>query len=238
MMHLYHGTSEPAARRILAEGIKPRGNRKGNWKIRSSRERVYLTDCYAAAFAQHAARGGKGWALVEVDISRLDTTLLLPDEDFLEQVGRRFDRVPGEMEERTAHYRKEAGCFCSEWKECLRSLGTVAYAGVVPLAAISRVAIFTPTNRDSLYLQHLDVTISPLVHEFAAKTHRAVTAWFFGEKVTCSEFSGFTDELIDDLYPKYRVALTEWLARRERVEVLDLRRSEGGHDQRSRCAPE
>ncbi len=224
-MLVYHGTTESAARRIISQGIRPRGNRNGNWNIRSSAERVYLTDCYAPAFAQHAARGGKRWALVEVDLSRLDTTLLLPDEDFLEQTCRGFDRVPGELAERTAHYRREAGNFRPEWEGCLRSLGTVAYAGVVPPTAVTRVALFAPTFHDSLFLQHLDVTISPLVHERVAKTHRAVTAWFFGETVTCADFSGLTDDLIDDLYPKFRLALTDWLARRERVEILDLRRS-------------
>ncbi len=219
---LYHGTSEPAAKKIIAEGIRPRGSHEGNWSIKSDRSRVYLTECYATSFADHASRQGNRWALVEIDADLLDVGLLLPDEDYLEQITQGGDTVAGDMEQRTAYYRERAEDYFYFWAESLKTLGCVAYAGVVPPAALTRVAYFAPSDSAYKFLNHLDAAVSPIAHAICGDVHRAITRWMFGGSVTCSQFSGLRDEVIDG-YPGYRGNLTEWLNRREGIEVVELR---------------
>lgn len=71
---LYHGTSESAARRIVAEGIRPRGaGGTSNWlkTVESNPECVYLTDVYGPYFAAQAAKDDERWAILEVDRRRI-----------------------------------------------------------------------------------------------------------------------------------------------------------------------
>ncbi len=80
-MKLYHGTSEPLARLILKEGIKPRGKRRGNWKDQpSGADRVYLTTAYALYFALVTCKvtpnKADRWAIIEVESDLLDESKL------------------------------------------------------------------------------------------------------------------------------------------------------------------
>src|SRR5467141_3285301 len=85
---LYHGTSESSVESILKNGIIPRRlAKKDNWKhtISSNPSMVYLTDCYPGYFAQSAVKKDERWAIVEVELERLEKGKLFPDEDCIAQ---------------------------------------------------------------------------------------------------------------------------------------------------------
>jgi hypothetical protein len=86
---LYHGTSMTALHEIHADGIKPRGNGRGNWHgtIKSNPEAVYLTNAYPLFFAQQACGEGKRHVILEVNIEKIQFRLQA-DEDAVEQTMR------------------------------------------------------------------------------------------------------------------------------------------------------
>jgi hypothetical protein len=83
-IYLYHGTSLSNFKKIIKQGIKPRGRKASNWKgIGISRpDLVYLTNCYASYYAI-CAMGEKDKAVViRVKIDPKKIKLYL-DEEFL-----------------------------------------------------------------------------------------------------------------------------------------------------------
>jgi len=94
---LYHGTTETVARLIIDQGrtLQPRGTeRESLYPTMPSRcDCVYLTDFYGVKYALDAVvgelkqRGIEEWtlagALVEMDMSKLSPSNMVPDEDFL-----------------------------------------------------------------------------------------------------------------------------------------------------------
>src|SRR5713226_8459285 len=85
-MKLYHGTTERYLNSILKIGISPRRRRKSNWNVKSNPRAVYLTNVYALHFANAARASGEAALILEIDTDDLNSTLLAPDEDYLEQV--------------------------------------------------------------------------------------------------------------------------------------------------------
>jgi hypothetical protein len=142
-MKLYHGTSWAAVHRILADGLKPRARRKGNWthSVDSHPDVVYLTNAYGLHFAFSAAKGKAAGAILEIDVDRLPLSNLCPDEDAMEQAMRGRDNLPEDwsMEKRTAYYRKRLA-LSGEWEKSLAVMGTCGHMGTIPAVAINRVA--------------------------------------------------------------------------------------------------
>lgn len=209
---LYHGTSESVARRILAEGVRPRGKRadRGRWAVRSNPGCVYLTDVYGPYFAAHAAKGGERWAVLEVDRRRLDAGLLRPDEDCLEQCRRPHDAEPLRsmpMVARTYHYRDRIDAFADLWPDSLRAMGTCGYRGVIPPAAIRRVALYDPRAGSPITTAVTDPTITPMNHMICGRKYAELTRWFLGDPASAETFLMF-----DQFAPEQRAMFADQIA--------------------------
>jgi len=228
-MKLYHGTSESRAKRILVEGIKPRhASGKSNWKhsVESNPEAVYLTDAYPMYFANVASKTGERWAVIEVDTDRLDESKLHPDEDILEQCGRKYDGLPKtwDMKRRTRHYRKQA-INNPNWEKSLEFMGTCGYYDTIPVKAITRVVYFDPKKYDAgMILSLIDCSISLMNYRFCQTQYRARTKWLMGECDDVKEIMGFVPPAealtgeFGEMYRKQTEGWTEMLQNRTGIE--------------------
>jgi hypothetical protein len=176
-MKLFHGTSAVVARQAKIEGLKPRGDRDGNWDECPSRsDLVYLTTAYAPYFA-FCTKDADEFGIVEVDADLLDETLLLPDEDFMEQATR--GQFEGSMEERTMMFRDNLEEFAGFWKRSIDGLGNCAYKGDIPPDAITNVAVFSRDIPPEIGMSVLDPSISIMNYQICGSKYRAITEWFF-----------------------------------------------------------
>lgn len=183
---LYHGTSGTVARLSLTEGLRPRGNKKSNWHMASGKDRVYLTDAYAPYFASQASQNDDVWGIIKVSTSLLDIQSLVPDEDWLEQVGRGKDGITGSMAQRTRSYRGKAQRFAHHWPDSLRGLGTCAHLGRIPAEAIAAISLFSFKSNPYVGTMACDPSITLMNYTFMAPKYRALTRWFF-EPVSAEE---------------------------------------------------
>lgn len=193
-MKLYHGTTETIARAALERGLSPRADTgvASVWKEMPSRDdMVYLSASYALYFAMAAVGSDEKCGIVEVDTDLMESSLLHPDEDFLEQATRdRTDLAPSflDMEGRTAWYRDNLESFQPHWDLSIKGLGNCAYLGQIVPAEITRVAIFDPTKAPSIAFMALDPMISLINYHFMSTKYRALMSWLFGEVVRLSDF--------------------------------------------------
>lgn len=180
MLTLYHGTTEKRLKKILAQGIKPRGKKwGGNWAdnpFQSRFDLVYLTTCYAAYYASMACKNksdGKGAILkIQIDERKIK---LYPDEEFLWHA---LDLQKVYVEKLHAKESKEqVNKWCKEiftginprdyqkhWAQSLQFLGTVC-ASQIPTSAIVGYTL----ERDNLdFLMHCDPSISPMNFKFCS----------------------------------------------------------------------
>ena len=83
---LYHGTDTNNLEKILKEGIKPRGNSKGNWvhaDLYSNNKLIYLTDTYAWYYSVNQANeDNENCTVLQIEV---DTNNLYCDEDLFMQ---------------------------------------------------------------------------------------------------------------------------------------------------------
>lgn len=200
---LYHGTSSKYLGRIKAEGLQPRSKTKakGNWThtVDSNRKAIYLTDAYAWHFAATASEKEPG-LIIELDKTLLLPWLLCPDEDFMEQASRKLgptkdnpDLAPVEwdMKRRTKHYRKLSEFNAKLAPQSLEHMGTAAYYGRIPWSAVTRYVTIDWSKLDmALYMQAVDSMVSIANYKILAERHRALTKWFFGDRVTPAEVTG------------------------------------------------
>lgn len=182
-MKLYHGTSDKYLADIRANGLKPRGKKKGNWEhtILSRPTSVYLTDVYAPYFAINAVDNPnvEKPCVIEIDTDRIDLKRLHADEDGIEQINRGHDNIGGTMHQRTIYYRKHA--LEHPYAESLFTLGTCAYDGVIPAEAITRVATWDPRAQAEFSWIVMDPTISVINYAIMAWKYRALNSWLFGD---------------------------------------------------------
>lgn len=182
-MRLWHGTSEKRAQRISREGLVPRGHSGlSNWRhtAESRPEAVYLTDAYPLYFAGAVPEEGR-WAVVEVDTDNLDLRRLRPDEDALalaREPATRHTSVQRRARNSHALARRSP-----RWRESLQVLGTCAYEGVVPMAALTRIALFRPDAHPEFALMAKDAVIAPANYALMRERYRALVAWLFGDPV-------------------------------------------------------
>lgn len=242
-MNLYHGTTETIAKKVLEEGLMPRGtDRAGNWEhtVDSRTDAIYLSDIYSIYFAQHSlsiedldtVRG----AILEVPIGRLDLDLLMPDEDFLEQASRGTE-IPGvpntkdsSMLERTEFFRSVAHTddWRGYWPKSIEALGTVSHLGSIPKEAISRVAFIDFKVRVDILTAALDPSISLMNHLICKEKYEALTRFVFGEKVSPHELAQIrcTEEEFNEWPPELRESFIAWaeqiVSNREGIELLTL----------------
>ena len=193
-MKLYHGTTEKAARQILAgAGIRPRGKKKGNWQhtIESHPECVYLTTAYAPYFALSATTTDERVAVLEIDTKLLNPFALLPDEDFLGQVVKAREDYPAlglpegwngwDIMKKTRWFRRHLDAFQSNWRLSVEKLGTCCFKGTVPTSAVTRLATWRPGETPHLSFMSLDPTISVMNYRFVGNKYRGVLKWLFGD---------------------------------------------------------
>lgn len=195
-MLLYHGTKASVARKALTEGLRPRSETglPSHWeenKAPSNPDAIYLTVAYAGYFAHAADEDGEGWGIVEVDTDRLDASLFVPDEDFLEQATRNQE-VPSDdpfwrdlaeatsMEERTAWYRENITLFAHLWGNSLEGLGNCAYQGSIPPEAITRVTVYDPKSNPTMTLAALDPLIIIINFRICGAKYKEITRWLAG----------------------------------------------------------
>jgi len=192
---LYHGTSEPIARLILEQGLRPRSltGVPGNWThtVDSSPDCVYFSVAYAPYFAAIASNEDERWAIVEVETDRLEPSLMRPDEDFLEQAtrGEGLKLLPSDIQrclrklktvkDRTLWFRENLCLFAPSWSQSIEGLGNAAYEGVVPPSAITRVAFFDQDSNPMIAMDACDPVVGMLAFKVMGQKHCAVTKWFF-----------------------------------------------------------
>jgi hypothetical protein len=198
-VRLYHGTNEPAARRAMAEGLRPRRETKrSNWKATSHPGAVYLTSAYGPFFGVNAIDRRRGlrappqgaprvrFAVLEVETDRLNPFCLVPDEDAVEQTARGHDDLPPgwDMHRRTRHYRDRLMRDYANgkaWETSLRAMGTCAHLGAIPPSAITRVAFVDIVAQRGLVWAAIDAVVAVRAFRFAGSIHAALTAHIFGD---------------------------------------------------------
>jgi hypothetical protein len=236
--YVYHGTSESAARRALKRGILPRGTLKkgGNWNhtVPSNSEMVYLTSAYAPYYASAVTDTKKERiAIIQIDLGKLDTDKLYPDEDFIEQAlrGKKLGNSD-DMKKRTLYVRKHIADWQENWKKSLEYMGNVAFKGAVPPEAITKIVTFDPKSNPSIFMDTLNPTITLANYKFCGEKYRALTGWFFGGEVDPALLA-FSVQI-----PKAKLKQLPWaaeviagaraqLARRDGVETIFDRRIHG-----------
>ena len=193
-MKLYHGTSSRFKDDILANGLRPRGDRESLWEKYPSRsDMVYLTTAYGFYFALAHDYDDDGIKIVfEIESDRLDQDLLFPDEDFVAQLHSHRLNAPLEtihddlrdnLEEIT--FRSDDGQQISGWQLSITATTTCCYKGIIPPQAITRYCIFHSRLRPRLTAMcfnegpHLG---GP--HE----DHRRLGLWMFGNRKKLPRF--------------------------------------------------
>lgn len=227
-MKLYHGTSEKAAKAALSGGLRPRRDTKrSNWAATSHPGAVYLTSAYGPFFGANALNVGElrraapdapnaRFAVIEVDVERLNPFDLVPDEDALEQIGRGHDELPEawNMKRRTRHYRDRLKEYANgeAWRVSLRAMGTCAHLGVIPSRAMTRVAFVDIVRQRTATFAALDAQVSVSAFRFAGSRHVNLTRHVFGDPLP-ADLIDFDREFFER-------------AGRDGIEVVDLQRED------------
>jgi hypothetical protein len=216
-MLLYHGTTESAAKKILAgEGIRPRCLTKAsNWdhSVKSNPKMVYMTNTYGAYFAAMAEHKGERWAILEIDTDALDEARMYPDEDALVACG---TGDTGYV--RVRKFRDNLHKYADFWRESLGILGTCSYLGTIPAYAITRVAYFEPHSNPVIYINASDASVSRLAYQICGHRHRVMQDWLFAEPITA--------QVLGDI-PDYAVGQVPWLDERLKVYERAITQTEG-----------
>lgn len=187
-MKLYHGTSAKNLEKILSQGLKPRGRRKGNWQEFPSRsDMVYLTTAYAPFFALQS--GSDKGLIIEVDCELDD---LYPDEDFIAQVITKqtksdLHKVHGEVRKNLEFYKHHA-------IDSIHGLGNCCHKGCISTHSISRYVLIDFKERSDLVMQFGDPQISLMNYAILGEKYRSTIAWLFSDRTTFQVGIGSNEE--------------------------------------------
>jgi hypothetical protein len=183
---------------------------------------VYLTTAYAPYFAVTALEEGEQGLIVEVDASKLNPSLLYPDEDFIAQALSHQTQMPLEIVHpkvrRQLHqYRHHTG-------DSIKALGNAAHKGAIPVEAITRYALIDSKLQSDLFWIALDPCISPLNYRFMGPKYRSIIAWIMGDR---SDFDadGFGNSGVDMMQkvnPDYYKHLQAMWANRNGITVHSM----------------
>ena len=129
---LYHCTTVEALESILSEGLLPS-------KSQSSLRAVFLSDCRHLASGYAGQQPDVEHVLLAVELAALDPALFGPDncelQDWLDDQGDEHAELTG------VNHWSEAS-----WQQSLEWCNQVAYAGVIPVSAISVVESLDPVH--------------------------------------------------------------------------------------------
>lgn len=202
---IYHGTRGSNIPSILRDGIIPMG--KTNWpEFPSAPGFVYLTSVYAPYFAG-CVSDDEPWGIVEIDLGKLDTENLYPDEDFIEQAtrGSGVHGAPGGIKDRTEFFRDKILEYRSSWPASLQFMGVCSYRGTIPAKAITRSSIFNPETNPIISLLSMDPTITLMNYSVCSGKYSEITKWFMGGKVDPSLLFGGSDYMAIEKYSVLRM---------------------------------
>ena len=175
-MRLFHGTSTKKLDSIFKHGLRPRGRKKSLWtEYPSAPDRVYLTKAYALFFGSMAAsEDGSEGAVLEV--SGIDMSNLVPDEDALAQIN--ITDMPEladmDLNQRTAFWRKNAPKHSFLTHDSLRLLGNCAHMGTIPPTEIEKCVTFNPAR----VIMVCDPTITLLHYRIMGEKYERVLTNF------------------------------------------------------------
>lgn len=224
-MKLFHGTNASRVPAILEHGLRSRGRRRGNWKDFPSRhDMVYLTEAYACYYGFQAADKDEGVAVFEIDLDRLDHSLLYPDEDFIAQVlahqrGESLEKVHREVRRRLAGYQHH-------WRDSLKGLGNVCYRGLIPASAITRYAVLGSDSCFQFRIAACDPSISLMNYRFCSDKYRSMMQWLFGDSPEwLMGYTGMSNKEFCDMHVQWghpRPNLDAVFRNRVGIEVVTL----------------
>lgn len=211
-MKLYHGTNAANLDAIRKRGIEPRGKRIGNWRhtVLSHPDCVYLTSAYAIYYGGCATKvhgnPDAKIAVLEIDTGRLDPFKLYPDEDFLMHATSESDlphHAPKDrpMQYRTRWYRRRLREFAEHWPASVEHLGNCCYEGVVPMAAVTRIATLDHLTYGMLYAIGMDPVIGLGNYRVCGAKYRNFTHWLFGDPLEEDQLT-WPPEIFDKLVDK------------------------------------
>lgn len=201
-MKMYHGTSASVAIAARKDGLSPRGERSSNWDVESRSDLVYLTTAYAAYFANNADGDGL-WGIVEVETTLLNKSLILPDEDALEQAFRNLEISPRTpkivrdiatsiedmtMEQRTYWFRNNLEEHANLASGSVKALGNCSYKGVIPPEAITRISVVDHKDIGEIGWLAVDPVISVANYAIAGAKYRAATKWLIGRELETNDW--------------------------------------------------
>jgi len=173
---------------------------------------VYLTTAYATYYGSARCPVDALQVIVEVDTTQLDATKFFPDEDFVAQaLAHQTGRALADVHEEV---RADLDGYRHHYADSVKSLGNLAYRGVIPPEAISRYAILPDPVAGRLALI-VDPIISPVNYKLCGEYYRQVTAWLFGD-LENFPLQWPVSSLPDDI-------ASEWV--RGRVEMNELRKT-------------
>lgn len=217
---LYHGTRSKLLDKILENGLKPRGKRKGNWKQYPSRhDLVYLTRSYAPFFAINGLKKNENLALIlEIESSNLK---LLPDEDFISQAismntGEPLPEVHKQVLENLESYQEH-------WQLSLDNLGNCSHKGPISPGNITRYCTLDIKKRPDLFSISLDPSISTMNYRFCGTRYQSIISWLFGDREDFDLMIG-GNELYFQLHkPEIRKECEKMFLTREGIEVVQVK---------------
>lgn len=143
---------------------------------------VYLSEVFALYYADAGGDETSSIALIEIDDSKLDSTLMYPDEDFIAQVfseARNIgEAIPADLagidDVKELTKRIDPRIFQALTNTCRVNYGNVAYNGSVPVSAISRWVIVPFDGNSKLFSLARDPAVSPLSFRFVGEIYRAL----------------------------------------------------------------
>jgi hypothetical protein len=177
-LRLAHGTSARHLESILANGIRPRGKGRSQWKeCPSAPDRVYLTDAYAFYFAQQAVKAKDDALIIECEVDRGG---LLADEDPIAQLCGPENPLTlkyPDLRKRTKVIRDRLPFMDEAGREelldtSLTSLGTAAYLGTIEPKMFVRAALVPAADITRVVLMECDPTITTLNYTFMGDHYR------------------------------------------------------------------
>ncbi|MCK9459512.1 MAG: hypothetical protein M0R80_07730 [Proteobacteria bacterium] len=228
-MKLYHGTTSRLLKKILADGIRPRGKRKSIWAEYPSRtDMVYLSTAYPLYFAMNAAEDGELSLILEIDSDLLDQGLLYPDEDFVAQVYLHQGPPGMELSVVHKHVRRRLKQWRHLWVQSIEGMGNCCYRGTIPASAITRYCLFDAAARPAIAMMAMDPSISIMNYKFCKGKYLSLMAWLFGDQEIIETESFPTIRGVIDANPEISKIMRDreeyWKqesANREGVEVYE-----------------
>ncbi len=182
MQKLYHGTSMKFVKDIMNNGLRPREDRKSNFKCLSRPDHVYLTEVYAGYFAFNACDDGEDWLIIECH--DCDADLLYPDEDFIWHAVRRDWKnedwqaigtsIDADIHEQTVALHAVIDDYKDFYTNSLQAMSTVAYRGTITNFTAYR---FPWKEHKQVAFACIDPIIAPINFQLCGEKYRELTEY-------------------------------------------------------------